>query len=81
MELDILNIQSEQQISSRLYRPCKLLSNSEFAFCGRYYSGHESPSLKMGSFWGGSTSGLMLIGWHAANMSSVSSGKERNVDE
>ena len=37
--------------------------------------------LKWARFGGGSTSGLMLIGWHAANMSSVSSGKERNVDE
>ena len=57
-----------------------------------YYSGREAPSLKMGfvcfSFvclfvcvLGGSTYGLMLIGWHAANMSSMSSGKEQNVGE
>ena len=30
---------------------------------------------------GGSTFGLMLIGWRAANMSSMSSGEERNVVE
>ena len=32
-------------------------------------------------FGGGSTSGLMLIGWHAANMSTMSSGEERNVGQ
>ena len=56
-----------------------------------YYSGREAPSLKMGSFCFSyyyyyyfflvSTSGLMLIGWNATNMSSMSSGEERNVGE
>ena len=37
------------------------------------------PTLKMGFFFLGSTSGLYLIGWRAANMSSMSSGEECNV--
>ena len=32
------------------------------------------------NFWG-STSGLMLIGWRAAYLSSMSSGEKRNVGE
>ena len=44
-----------------------------------YYSGREAPTLKMGFFFLGSTSGLYLIGWHAANMSSMSSDEECNV--